>query len=388
MNLTQEDLKALSGRFESPAVSIYIPTHRAGADTRENPIRFQNGVREAQRLLEARGIDPKAAQEMLEPAQRLVDDNDFWQHQQDGFAMFLAEGTEQSFRVPRTFDELTTVGERFHLKPMLPLLTGDGRFYVLAVSLNKVRLLEGTRDSVYEIDLEDVPTSLAEALRFDDPEKSLQQYTISPAQGGGDRSDTAFHGTGAGEDDKKANVLRFFKELDNGVREMLGEDISRAVPLVFVGVDYLFPIYQEANHYKGLVEEAVGTNPDELSADELHDRAWSLVESHFGQRQEAARERFAQSAGSGSTSSSLQEIIPAAFDARIDTLFVAVGTQRWGRYDVDARSVELHDAQEIGDEDLLDLAAVQTLLNGGTVFAVPQDEVPGQDTLVAAIYRF
>jgi len=40
------------------------------------------------------------------------------------------------------------VSDRFHLKPLLPLLTGDGRFYILALSQNQVRLLQGTRYSV------------------------------------------------------------------------------------------------------------------------------------------------------------------------------------------------------------------------------------------------
>jgi hypothetical protein len=40
------------------------------------------------------------------------------------------------------------VTDRFHIKPLLPLLSGDGRFYVLALSQSEVRLLQGTRYSV------------------------------------------------------------------------------------------------------------------------------------------------------------------------------------------------------------------------------------------------
>ena len=52
----------------------------------------------------------------------------------------------------------------------------------------------------------------------------------------------------------------------------------------------------------------------------------------------------------------------------------------WGSYDAgDKREIKLQEEQEAqrnGNEDLLDLAAVQTYLNGGKVFAVDQQEVP------------
>ena len=45
----------------------------------------------------------------------------------------------------------------------------------------------------------------------------------------------------------------------------------------------------------------------------------------------------------------------------------------------------LHEQPRPGDEDLLDFAAVQSLLNGGTVYAVAADEVPGDGNLAALL---
>ena len=46
-------------------------------------------------------------------------------------------------------------------------------------------------------------------------------------------------------------------------------------------------------------------------------------------------------------------------------------------------------AQEAGatSEDLLNIAAIQTFLNSGTVYAVEPDAVPGQGP-VAAVFRY
>jgi hypothetical protein len=40
--LTKDELIQLSQIEADPAISIYITTHMAGKDTRENPIRFKN----------------------------------------------------------------------------------------------------------------------------------------------------------------------------------------------------------------------------------------------------------------------------------------------------------------------------------------------------------
>jgi hypothetical protein len=64
-----------------------------------------------------------------------------------------------------------------------------------------------------------------------------------------------------------------------------------------------------------------------------------------------------------------------------------VGAQQWGEFDpVSARIVQ-HEAYRPGYEDLLDRAAVLTLLSNGAVFAVSKDQVPGH-SLAATILRY
>src|SRR4029077_8562969 len=80
------------------------------------------------------------------------------------------------------------------------------------------------------------------------------------------------------------------------------------------------------------------------------------------------------------------EILQAAHDGRIDTLFVARGVRLWGTYDPKARAIRIQEnqtTQRKGNEDLLDLAAIQTFQNGGQVYAVPQQEVPGGQEVAA-----
>jgi Bacterial archaeo-eukaryotic release factor family 3 len=59
-------------------------------------------------------------------------------------------------------DQLVVVTHRFHIKPLLPWLSGNGHFFVLTLSRKEVRLLQGTRYSICELELQGVPQGIAE----------------------------------------------------------------------------------------------------------------------------------------------------------------------------------------------------------------------------------
>jgi hypothetical protein len=319
---------------------------------------------------------------LLEPARAVVEDSVFWQYQADGLAAFMAPGLMRTFRVPLHFEELLVVASRFHLKPLLPLLVGDSRFYVLALSQNEVRLIEATRSSAGEVDLATAPGSLREALRFDDPERQLQYHTAAPHSGG--RRAAVFHGHGVGTDDRKDNVLRFCQQVDRGLGPVLR---AGSAPLVLAAVESIAAIYRRANTYQHLLDAMIAGNPEGLSERELHSKAWPLVEPVTRAERDAAVARYAAARGSTRTTASLVEALRAAADGRVNVLFVPVGVQRWGTFADATREAVLHDSPGAGDEDLLNVLALRTWRHGGTVYAVTPAEMPdGGD--VAALLRY
>lgn len=83
----------------------------------------------------------------------------------------------------------------------------------------------------------------------------------------------------------------------------------------------------------------------------------------------------------------IKAIVPEAYAGRIGILFVAVDRHLWGSFDPHTMTVSVHLQAVCGNEELLDLAAMQTLLHGGAVYAVEQRHVPGE-TLAAALFRY
>lgn len=382
--LSRAELEPLMQSRGGLCVSLFAPMVKAGPEVQQNPIRFKNLVRRAGEALAERGHAPKEIEAFLAPAAALIDDTPFWRHQGAGLAVFLADGFFRRYRLPLPVRELAVVEERFHLKPLLPALSGDGRFYLLALSQKRVRLLEATRHSAREIDLGELPTSLNEALGYEVEERHLQFHTGTPRRTGEATRSAVFHGHGGGEDDAKLEIQKFFNLLAGGVSTLAADP---AAPLVLAGVEFLFPLYRQVSADPRLVEGGVPGNPEELGAEELRDRAWPLVEPVFTRAQQEAAARFRELLGTGQASGRLDEVVAAAHDGRVDTLFVALGTRRWGSFDAGTRAVEPAEHNGPGTEDLLDLSAIQTLLKGGTVYAVPPDEVPEGGEL-AAVYRY
>jgi hypothetical protein len=380
MMLSRDELKDLTERRNGACVSIFMPTHRAGNETRQDPIRLKNLLREAEQRLVAGGIRDPEAQRLLEPARRFLRKTSFWVQQGDGLAVFISPEVFRHYSMPLSFRERVVVGDRFHIKPLLPLLDGDGRFYVLALSQSRIRLLQGTRYSVVEIELEGVPGSIDEILKYEDPEKSIQFRTHQTAEGTG----AMFHGHGLVESNVKDYIRRFFLQVDKGLREFLRDERA---PLVLAGVDYLHPIYREANTYPHLVEAGIAGNADELRPEELHARAWTVIRPLFLKVQEEAAARYRALAGTGKATGDIKLIVPAAYHGRVETLFVIAGMERWGTYGRETGEIHLHRKPRPGDEDLFDVAAVHTFLNRGTVFMVEPEKMPGGAGL-AAIFRY
>jgi hypothetical protein len=158
---------------------------------------------------------------------------------------------------------------------------------------------------------------------------------------------------------------------------------------VLAGVEYLFPVYKEANNYKHLVEEGITGNPENVKPEELQSQAWEIVEPLFHQKIERAVEEYKELAGNDTSkvSHDIEEIIQSAYYQRVDSLFVAVGEQHWGHFNPDTMTVDLDPEPQPDDQDMVDFAAVHTLLNGGTVYAVEPEKVPDEAPM-AAILRF
>jgi hypothetical protein len=381
--LPQSEIRNLIVGHEKPCVSLYMPTIKAGGEIQQNPIRFKNLIRTAEKQLVESGLRSPDARALLEPLYDLLNNEVFWQYQSEGLIVFVSRDYTRHYRLPLEFKESIYIGDSFHLKPLMPLFVNNGHYYLLSLSQQGVRLIKGTRFSMDEIDLEDIPQTLAEALRWDDPEPQLQHHETEGPSTGGEMTGI-YHGHGVGTDDQKEDILRFFQKVDKGLQKLLSEE---GAPLVLAGVEYLLPLYRQANSYKHFIEAEITGNLDKMSLKQLHQQAWEVVEPVFRKEQSEAEQFYQQHKQTGRSSEDLEEVVQAAIYGQVDRLFVVMSEEQWGTFDPETGQVQFHSEKRSDSLDLLDLAASHTFINGGKVFAVMEDEMPSE-TNVAAVLRW
>ena len=362
--LSREELRYMVQIRRQPCLSIFLPTHRAGRETEEDRIRLKGLLQDAEARLAAMGLPKRKAREVLAPAKPLVEGREFWRYQSDGLALFLAPGYFRYFRLPVPLPVSMAVADRFEITPLLPLWTLEDRFHLLALSRNQVRLFEGTRFGASELKTNSIPKSFQEAMDNQVDQSHRQQHTARP---------------GLPEDQ-----LLYFRSIDRGLRNLLN---NRKIPLVLAGVEETLQLYRQVNTYEGLLPAGIVGSPDRLSADELHAKAWGIVREHYDEARNQAIRQYTECADASRNSNKLEEILPAACHGRVNSLYVALGAAQWGSCDLEQNAVSVHPEEKPGDENLLNLAVVHTILHGGSVYTLQPSEMP-EGSAIASLFRY
>ena len=108
------ELKNLVENPQKPCVTLYAPMQKVGPEIRQNPIRFKNLIREAEKRLDKMGMRHTEAIDFLQPAMEL-DTGDFWEHQDHGLAIFISLQVFRYYHLPMAVRQGGRVPQAFRL---------------------------------------------------------------------------------------------------------------------------------------------------------------------------------------------------------------------------------------------------------------------------------
>ncbi len=384
--VTKALLRELAAMDEPWCASLLMPTHRAEPENRQDPIRLKNLIRRAEEMLVEQGVRSADARDVFAPASSLVNDPLFWSRQEDGLALYFWPQGFQQLHIPAELQERVVVDDRAWTVPLLPLVTDDARFFILALSGETVRLFEASRYAASERPLPEAPHDFEDLARFIEEEKQLQFHTrAAPAGDAGDRA-AVFHGHGGGVEKsvRKTRLQEYCQWIDRAVARALAAETA---PLVLAADRPLMATFREVCSYRYLFEEGVPGNPDHVRPDQLRDRAWKLVESRLKQSHRRAVDAYRQAAAHGRGTHRLEDVLWAGSQGRIAALLVDRTAERWGRFDGQVGTVELHTQPKPGDHELVNQAVAMALHQDAEVFAWPPDEMPTREP-AAAVLRY
>ncbi|HEY3601091.1 MAG TPA: hypothetical protein VGK72_03980 [Chthoniobacterales bacterium] len=361
---------------EPPCLSLYQPTHRHHPDNQQDPIRFRNLLKALEQSLRE-SYPAQDARALLRQFEDLAQDRAFWNCTLGGLAVLAAPGVFHVYNLPRSVPELAVVADSFHIKPLIRFAQSADRYHVLGVSRQKISFFEGNRDALEEVDLDPaVPRIPSEAPRGEAKEFHLSAWASSAGSPGVHYSE----GSKSNIEDNAAT--RFLRAVDRAILEHYSRPVR--LPLILAALPENQSFFRAISRNPFLLPDGVDMHPDAMSRNDLRERAWRRMESHYRARLAGLIEMFAAARSKELGDDDVERVAASAAAARVGTLLTEADRHIPGRINPETGEVSLG-----GDavDDVLDDLAELVLKNGGQVVIVPNEHMPTQ-TGVAAIYRF
>jgi hypothetical protein len=382
MNLLTHDFTTKLAGAKPPCLSLYQPTHRQYPENQQDPILYRHLVKELEQSLQKK-YSATEIDTLLEPYKALMGNTEFWNHTFDGLAVFSAPGLFEVFQTKRPLATLAVAADSFHTNPLKRLLQSVGRYQVLGVSRHSIRLFEGDRDGLDEIDIiPGIPHTITEALGEELPEPHL---TVSSYGGIGSSSSPMRHGQGGKSDVIDNYTERFFRVIDRGVLEHYSR--KSGLPLILAALGEHQAMFHRISQNPHLVAGGIALNPESVSIEELSDRAWEHFEPRYTARLKAADDDYQQAFSKGLGSDNLAEVAKAALAGRVARLLIESERQIPGRLDLKTGKIKPGNLSDPHIDDMLDDLGDLVAEKGGEILVIPSESMPSE-TGLAATYRF
>jgi hypothetical protein len=377
-------LKELLAIDSSPCLSLYMPAHRSHPENLQDPIRFKNLVKQMEESM-AEKFSTSEVQKYLEPFETLADNSDFWNHTTLGLAVFSAEGVFKTIGVPIQFEELAIVADSFHTKPLRKYLQSADRYHLLGLSLHEIKLYEGDRHTIIEVDLHDnISETITEALG--DERLKEKHLTVASYGGAGGKSSSMYHGHGGYKEEVDKDTERFFRSVANEIYE--GYSKPTGWPLLLAALPEHHNLFQKVNKNPFLIPNGVDLNPTTLTTDKLVGMVWDIMEPEYLKKLDSLAEKFGQARADGKGSDDYKEVALAAVEGRVDTLLVEADRIIPVRItNLVTGNTQKKNIQNPKVDDLLDDMGELVTKMGGQVMVFPAEKMPSEKGL-AAIFRY
>src|SRR5690554_4196788 len=243
--ITRSEFRELASHAGDRVISIYIPTSKQSTDGYQaDKINLKNELKD---IIKELDLEAEEVKRLVKPAQDLLDNYDFWKRNSDMLALFIIDGEMEMYRLPVKIDKSCHfIGKKPYLLPLMSELTKDGNYYLLFLDLNRIRLYQGSRNSIKEIELdpEEITLSFREEEDLEENVEHLQ------GQGGVGKAGVMYHGQGGGTDEERKVIIQnYFHRMTNMLEPKLNEN---PLPLYLAGEASLMPLFHEASNYTHL----------------------------------------------------------------------------------------------------------------------------------------
>jgi hypothetical protein len=362
--------------------TIYLPTHQSGVavNEKQDAILFKNALKELTAMLKEQETENARIERLLTPGYELLQDDQFWARMRNGLAVFISEGYFKYIKMPIVPDYELSTESRFYMTPLVPVIASKEYFYLLVLSKQQCKLFRADAFGMEPVEVPGLPNGVTAVKKLPDNDAFTYSEGTGSRAGGPD-----LPGAAGGNPEIKDNITVYFEAVDDVLfREIFNKENA---PLLLAGGENMIPIYKAACHYHNVYKDTLTGSHEHDERHALYNQAKEIMAPIFQEPLDKALTIFANQSATELTSSIIADIIPAAFYGRISHLFAEKGQHIWGEFDENTSELKLHDQQGENSRDLLDLAVIKALTQGGEVYLLDRKQMPAPSQL-AAVFRY
>jgi len=374
------DISKLLSHENPLSLTIAAPIVTKGPQTRQNPIRLKDHLREADQLLQARGVSAGDIKKILAPIAELAEDSAFLRKASAGLVIFRCPEWTEVVQLPYEVPDKTFLGHRFYTKPLFQMLFNNPTFYLLSLEKHGVELYEMTRYSVERLEPKGLVATYEEAIRLDDPSRTLQMHGAQNGSSNG----AVLHGQGAGETHEEGYLRQFCGTVAKTVDAELARRGGNH-PLIIAAPPKLNTFYHEVSRYNGLSAEHLTECSNGFSPEQKQARALEIIDKIRMEEEKSSLEKAAELLAKDRAVSDIEQAAIAAREGRVDFAIVATDQERWGEAQPEFIGAVATGTNGAPMVDFVDEIAVGTHLHGGRVLLRPMQDIPGNIPAVAAL---
>ena len=364
-------------RLPGPCITILLPPYHPGDRAGSPATILKSNIQEGARLLAGHAFAKSETANLLQPFEQLADNPTLVSGSHWSRIILRSPGVFNQFYLTQPMQSSLRVAESFTIKTLVREIALPAAFYILALSKTRVSLLRCAGLDVTVAPLpRGIPETLAEALALEPPDHDLENRSSAGSSTGSMRR--LRFGAGSEREGERAHLADYYKLVDRAMQELLREPDAA---VILAGVEEDMAIYRVVSTCHAVVKEGIPGSPD-ISREQIKllQQGYSILRTDRLKYQAtglmAARERTSPSR----FSTDPDTILRAAFEGRVGELYLDESAEKIGRY-------EQSTYRSWGNEDLLNLAAVQTILNHGKTCELPTEMMPN-GAVAAGFMRF
>ncbi len=366
--LTRDDLKKLAS-VSGSCLTIIQPLKDdiRPASTPEAAIKA--AIQEARRLMTATGFDVAHQDQILLPVRKIAAETD-WTSQRGSLVAFSSTEFSRCDFWHETFTPRVNLDRQFFIVPLLPALQRHHDFWLLAVSIKKVRLYRGSLKGLAEVEL---PESLATSRAADeafDPSFDPPDHTLRARSNAGPSAGTmqgVQFGTGSAHEREPVYLHDFFRAIDHGIRPILSADPQ---PLILAAVSRELAIYRKVNTYAPLLDGDIHGSPESLGVNVLYAIAVDLIAGYSSRPVETILRETEKAVGRSLVVTDPNLVAAAASVGLVEELIVSPGAPHFGQL-----------------ETIVNRAALSTIRNSGVISVLAFPPATTEVTAICASAR-